>query len=383
MSRAPRYGACAPIAAALAALAGVLAVALGGCDAPPGARASINQPGASQPRLIHENGQPDVLELPRSGVAGLTWAAIENASLPGLLETTGQITFDDRRVASIISRVAGRIEQVRVSQWDYVRRGEPIVTLYSPDYMTAEAEYLQAKETARTIAAGGPDNRQFGQSMVDAATRKLELLGMEPAQIAALRNPTPSLTIRSPLSGVVVQNQAVRGAAVNPGDVLYSVGTLDEVWITADIYEDELARVAIGQQLEATTTAYPNDVFHGVIARISPNVDPATHTVQIRCAVENPGLKLKPQMLAVVRIVVRPGSALVVPLDALVFETDAYFAYVDVGNNRVVRRKVAIAAWSREGYARVLAGLHSGDRVATGQSLQINALWHEAHGENS
>jgi len=360
-----------------------IAIALGGCDASPKARASIDQPGASQPRLIHESGRPELLELPRAGVTGLTWTTLQNVSLPGVLETTGQISFDDRRVASIISRVSGRIEQVRVSQWDNVKRGEPIVTLYSPDYMTAEAEYLQARETARGMAGGGPDNQQFGQSMIDAATRKLELLGMDAAQVAAIRNPAPSLTIRSPLSGVVVQNQAVRGAAVNPGDVLYSVGTLDEVWITADIFEDELARVAVGQQLEATTTAYPQDVFHGVIARISPNVDPATHTVQIRCSVENPALKLKPQMLAVVRIVVHPGSALIVPLDALVFETDAYFAYVDVGNNRVERRKVAIASWSREGYARVVAGLNPGDRVATGETLQVNALWHEAHGENS
>ncbi len=373
---------CGIAAAAFVSLFAI-AIALGGCDASPKARAAIDRPGASQPRLIHEHGQPDLLELPRAGVAGLTWTTLENVSLPGVLETTGQITFDDRRVASIISRVAGRIEQVRVSQWDYVRRGEPIVTLYSPDYMTAEAEYLQARETARGMAAGGPENRQFGQSMIEAATRKLELLGLEPAQIAAIRNPAPSLTIRSPLSGVVVQNQAVRGAAVNPGDVLYSIGTLDQVWITADIYENELARVAVGQQLEATTTAYPNDVFHGVIARVSPSVDPATHTMQIRCAVENPGLKLKPQMLARVRIVVRPGAALIVPLDALVFETDAYFAYVDAGNNRVARRKVAIASWSREGYARVVAGLNPGDRVATGDSLQVNALWHEAHGENS
>jgi len=373
---------CGTAAAAFVSLF-VIAIALGGCDASPKARASIDQPGASQPRLIHESGRPELLELPRAGVTGLTWTTLQNVSLPGVLETTGQISFDDRRVASIISRVSGRIEQVRVSQWDNVKRGEPIVTLYSPDYMTAEAEYLQARETARGMAGGGPDNQQFGQSMIDAATRKLELLGMDAAQVAAIRNPAPSLTIRSPLSGVVVQNQAVRGAAVNPGDVLYSVGTLDEVWITADIFEDELARIAVGQQLEATTTAYPQDVFHGVIARISPNVDPATHTVQIRCSVENPGLKLKPQMLAVVRIVVHPGSALIVPLDALVFETDAYFAYVDVGNNRVERRKVAIASWSREGYARVVAGLNPGDRVATGETLQVNALWHEAHGENS
>jgi multidrug efflux pump subunit AcrA (membrane-fusion protein) len=112
----------------------------------------------------------------------------------------------------------------------------------------------------------------------------------------------------------------------------------------------------VGQELQAVTTAYPDEVFHGTIARISPAVDPNTHTVQIRCQVNNPGFKLKPQMLALVKIVVLPGKAVVVPLDALVFETDTYFAYVAAGNDRLKRRKVAIASWSQRGFARVVSG---------------------------
>jgi len=357
-------------------------VAAAGCDASPRATAAIGQ-AAYQPRLIHEANGSDLLELPPGGIAGLTWTTVAEVELPGVLETTGQITFDDQRVASIISRVTGRIEQVRVSQWDYVRRGQPIITLYSPDFMTAEAEYLQAQETARGMAAGGPGNQQFGQSMIEAARRKLELLGIEPDQIDAIRSPVPSFTMRAPISGVVVQNQALRGSALNPGDVLYSVGTVDEVWITGDIYEDELARVAVGQELEATTTAYPGEIFHGVIARVSPNLDPSTHTLQVRCSVKNPGLKLKPQMLAVIKIIVRPGSALIVPIDALIFETDSYFAYVEEASGRVDRRKVVIASWNREGYARVVSGLKTGDRVVSGETIQVNALWHEAHGQHS
>jgi Cu(I)/Ag(I) efflux system membrane fusion protein len=305
------------------------------------------------------------------------------AQLPGLVETTGQITFDDRRVASIVSRVSGRIEEVRVSQWDSVSRGQPILTLYSPDLMTAEAEYLQAKASVPALAGGSAGDREFAQSMVEAAKRKLELLGIEPAQIEMIKTAAPTFVMRAPISGTVVQNQALRGSAVNPGDVLYSVGTLEDVWITGDIYEDELARVQVGQQLEAVTTAYPDEVFHGTIARISPNIDPNTHTLQIRCEVKNPGLRLKPQMLAMVKIIVLPGQALIVPLDAVVFETDSYFAYVDVGNDSLERRKVSIGSWNREGYARVISGLEPGDRVVTTEALQINELWHEAHGESS
>jgi Cu(I)/Ag(I) efflux system membrane fusion protein len=310
-------------------------------------------------------------------------ASVQTVPLPGLVETTGQITFDDRRVANIISRVTGRIEKVRVSQWDTVRQGQPILTLYSPDLMTAEAEYLQAKASVPALAGGSAGDKEFAQSMVAAAKRKLELLGIEADQIELIKSAAPSFLMRAPIAGTVVQNQALRGSAVNPGDVLYSVGTLEDVWVTGDIYEDELARVQVGQQLEATTIAFPNEVFRGTIARISPNVDPNTHALQIRCEVKNPGYKLKPQMLAVIKIIVRPGQALVVPLDAVVFETDNYFAYVDMGYDRLARRKVVIGSWNRQGYARVISGLGPGDRVVTSEALQIDELWHEAHGESS
>jgi membrane fusion protein, copper/silver efflux system len=335
------------------------------------------------PTLVHQNEGPELLQLQPNEIPDLTLTPILKVDLPGVLETTGQITFDDRRVANIISRVTGRIEQVRVSQWDDVRRGQPILTLYSPDFMTAEAEYLQAKAAVPALRAGRADDKEFARSMVEAARRKLDLLGIERDQIDAIKTAAPTFVMRAPISGTVVQNQALRGSAVSPGDVLYSVGTLEDVWITGDIYESELARVHVGQQLEAVATAYPDEVFRGAIARISPALDPNTHTVQIRGQLNNPGFKLKPQMLAQVKIVVLPGKAVIAPLDAVVFETDSYFAYVAAGNDRLERRKVVIASWSRHGYARVISGLSPGERVVTGVTMQVNELWHEAHGESS
>jgi membrane fusion protein, copper/silver efflux system len=361
-----------------------LIVVLGSsCNGPQRANANPQQPNAPVAILSRQNQGPELLQLQPGALPDMSLATVRAVPLPGMLETTGQIAFDDRRVANIISRVAGRIEEVRVSQWDSVKRGQPILTLYSPDFMTAEAEYLQAEAAGPALAAGSRDDAQFARSMVEAATRKLELLGIEPNQIQMIKSAAPTFIMRAPIGGTVVQNQALRGSAVNPGDVLYSVGTLDEVWITGDIYEDELARVRVGQRLEAVTTAYPGEVFQGTVERISPVVDPNTHTVQIRCRVNNPGHKLKPQMLAKVMIVVLPGETTVVPLDALVFETDTYFVYVDVGNDRFERRSVTIGLWSQHGYARVIWGLKPGDRVITDATMQVNELWHEAHGERS
>ena len=338
-------------------------------------------------RLVRQQ-NVELIQFNPGDIPGIAMQAADNVELPGVLETSGQITYDDRSVSTIISRVQGRIEQTRVSLWDNVGRGEKIVALYSPDFMTAESEYLQAHETQTLIKAPGVGassdfSGDFSSALSIAAKRKLQFLGMSDADIAAIKAPDPTVWMRAPISGTVVENKVQRGSAVNPGDVLFTLGTLDHVWITGDIYEDDLARVHVGQELSAVTTAFPDEVFRGTIARVSPNIDPATHTLQIRCDVKNTEGKLKPQMLAKVSIVTRPGQALVVPQDALVFDIDNYYAFVEVSPGMFDHRKVTIASWSRSGFARIVSGLKAGDRVVTGETLQVNALWHEAHGESS
>jgi Cu(I)/Ag(I) efflux system membrane fusion protein len=213
--------------------------------------------------------------------------------------------------------------------------------------------------------------------------RKLELLGFAVADIAEIRQPSASVWMRAPISGIVVSKNAVRGQQVNPGDQLFSLATLDKVWITADIYEDDLARVKLGQSLRAIMAAYPKEVFTGSVQRISPSLDPNTHTWQLRCEVVNPGFRLKPQMLARVRIVTAPGLALVVPQSALVFDDNGYYAFVVAGANSLERRRVEIADWNEHGYARVTSGVRPGERLVTMESLRMNTLWHMAHGETS
>ena len=369
----------------ITALAGcaLMTLALAGCQGEEASHASPEPTQAAFPQLVQQDGH-EYLQLKPTDVPGMTYAQVRDIALPAILETTGQVTFDDKRVSTIVSRVQGRIEDVRVSMWDNVTRGEPIVRLYSPDFMTAEAEYLQALTTAKVSTGSSIDGgADLAASMANAARRKLLLLGMEEADINALKAPSPTIWMRAPISGTVVKNQAVRGAAVNPGDVLYMLGTLDPIWFTADLFEVDLARVRVGQQLEAVVTAFPDEIFKGVIARVSPNVDPTTHTLQIRCAVPNPGLRLKPQMLARIKIVIDAGDALVIPQDALVFDTDGYYAFVDIGGGRIERRAVNIASWTEKGFARIVSGLKPGERVVNAESLQVSALWHEAHGESS
>jgi len=372
-----------PIALAILAAAIGAAFLAGGCRSDSAGSAAAVPEATPAVRLVRQQGV-ELIQFNAGDVPGLVMEEVRNVELPGLLETSGQITYDDRSVSTIVSRVQGRIEQTRVSLWDNVQRGEKILALYSPDFMTAEAEYLQAHESSNLMTAPGVGaSSDFAGTLLLAAKRKLQFLGMSDADIQAIKAPDPIVWMRAPISGTVVDNKVQRGAAVNPGDVLFSLGTLNDVWITGDIYEDDLARVRVGQQLSAVTTAFPDEVFNGVIARISPNIDPTTHTLQIRCEVKNPGGRLKPQMLAKVTIVTRPGQALVISQDALVFDIDNYYAFVEVSPGTFEHRKVSIASWSRVGSARVISGLKAGDRVVSGETLEVNALWHEAHGESS
>ena len=178
-------------------------------------------------RLVRQQGV-ELIQFNASDVPGLSMVQVQNIEMPGILETSGQITYDDRSVSTIVSRVQGRIEQTRVSLWDNVQRGERIVALYSPDFMTAESEYLQAHESSTLIAAPGVGgSSDFAGALSLAARRKLQFLGMSDADINAIKAPDPTVWMRAPISGTVVDNKVQRGAAVNPGDVLFSLGTLN------------------------------------------------------------------------------------------------------------------------------------------------------------
>jgi membrane fusion protein, copper/silver efflux system len=358
-----------------------------GCDSSVVSRAAADAPSSAPssnvPLLVHQGGQ-ELMMVALSQIEGLSVGSVEVVALPGVLEAVGQVNFDDRLVSTIISRVTGRLEDIKVSQWDTVRAGENILSLYSPDFMTAEAEYLEASSGPRItgpLVAGG--SYDMAADLKGAAIKKLELFGLTPSDIAAIKQATPSRWMRAPISGIVVTKLALRGAQVNPGDQLFSLASLRRVWITADIYEDDLSRVHIGQSLGAVTVAYPGEIFKGVVDRISPALDPNVHTLQLLCSIENPGEKLKPQMMARVRIVTRPGAALVVPQTALVFEGNVYYAFVQTGPNTIERRAVQIATWNDQGYARVVSGLKPGERVVTRKSLQLDAVWRTAHGQSS
>jgi len=377
MSRRARVNALSGLMAACLALS-----ALSACDKPASSQAEATSPSSETATLIHQDNGTELMVVSNAEAEEGPIGSVREVPLPGVLEATGQVWFDDKLVSTIISRLTGRIEEMLSSQWQMVHRGELVMKVYSPDYMSAEAEYLAAtpsgSQGAQTRTFGIPPAFGVAASLKEAAVRKLDLLGFSRADIAAIRTPNPTVWVTAPISGIIVSKNVVRGQAVNPGDQLLALATLQRVWITADIYQDDMSRVYVGQSLEAVTASYPGKVFKGTVQKISPNLDPNIHTLQLRCQVENPDSLLKPQMLARVRLVTSAGRALVIPQSALAFDDNAYFAFVVTGANSFERRKVEIGDWSEPGYFRVISGLKPGERFLTKESLRFNALWHGA-----
>lgn len=363
-------------------LAWLILGVLTGCDnsAPFHTENKFSLPGSAT--LVHQADGREAMVISNAQAEEGPIGMAREVQLPRVLEATGQVTFDDKLVSTIISRLTGRIEEMLSSQWQMVKRGEPVMKVYSPDYMSAEAEYLAAtsgaNQAAQTQTFGLPPAFGVAASLKEAAIRKLDLLGFSRADIAAIRAPNPTVWVTAPISGIIVSKNVVRGQAINPGDQLLALATLQRVWITADIYQDDLSRVYVGQSVEAVTASYPGKVFKGTVQKISPALDPNIHTLQLRCEVENPGSLLKPQMLARMRLLTSPRQALIIPQSALVFDGDSYFAFIISGPDTVERRPVKIADWSEPGYFCVVSGIGPSDRFLVTETLKFDALWRKA-----
>jgi Cu(I)/Ag(I) efflux system membrane fusion protein len=237
----------------------------------------------------------------RIQLAGIATAEVGYRSLSRTIRTLGTIEVDERRVAHISARVAGRIEKLQVNfTGERVAAGAPLAEIYSPDLVSTQQEYLLAQRTLERVKAGGVAQAVADAEGVLAATReRLILWGIDEGQIDQLaRQQTPLLrmTIHSPIGGIVTLKEVMEGQYVMEGTGLYTVADLSNVWMTAFVYESDIGRVEVGQSAQVTTRALPGRVFAGKVSFVWPSLDAATRTLKLRIDVANPQLALKPGM---------------------------------------------------------------------------------------
>lgn len=286
----------------------------------------------------------------------------------GELVTTGRVTFDERRLAQVTAYSAGRIERLFVNfTGDSVRRGEAVAAIYSPDLFATQQEYLLAiANRERMRRAGFADARSASEDLVESTRRRLLLFGMTAAQVRELERggrPLYTTTITSPVAGIVTRKLVVPQQYVAQGSPLLEIADLSNVWVEADVYEQQLPGISIGQRVLITSPAVPGREFPGAVSFIQPFLAGETRTARVRIEIPNPYLQLKPDMYVSVRIFGAPAAAhLMVPKTAVIDRGQKQFVWVELRPGTYEPREVRTG--ERHGDQVVIqAGLAGGENV--------------------
>ena len=308
---------------------------------------------------------------------GVTYGTVERTTLKKTIRAVGRVDFDERRLADVTFKVGGWVQDLFV---DYtgrkVRKGEPLLSLYSPDLVTSQEEYLLARRTRDQLAGSSlPEARNGSQGLVEAARQRLLLWDLTPQQITALEargTPQTYLTLHAPIPGTVVEKEVVKGMRVEPGTRLYRIADLSTVWLYADIYEYEVPLVHEGQEVTISLSYYPGETFRGKITYIFPYLDTQTRTNKVRLEFANPQGKLKPGMYANSEIEIDLGATLTVPASAVLQSGLRQLVFVDQGQGVFAPREVKLGVRADSHFA-VLDGLTAGERVVTSGNFLLDS----------
>lgn len=311
----------------------------------------------------------------RQQLIGLRTAPVTRGPVGTAWRTSGRVAVDETRVRRVNVKIGGFVERIFV---DFVgrpvKRGDPLLALYSPELVAAQDEYLLAVKTRDSLAkAGGADHG--GDALVAAARRKLTLWDVPDSELERLAQtgePMKSLTFRSPLSGVVTKKDVVEGMRLEAGAMPYEIVDLSTVWVLADVYETELRHVKSGLEATLELKAFPNREFHGKVVFIDPVLDPKTRTVKVRLSFPNPAGELKPEMFGEVVLRAAPREGLRIPADAVIDSGTEQIVFVALGEGKFQPRKVKLGATDRA-HVEVVDGLGEGEEVVTRANFLVDS----------
>ncbi|MBI3592434.1 MAG: efflux RND transporter periplasmic adaptor subunit [Nitrospirae bacterium] len=315
-------------------------------------------------------------------------------SLKKIIRTVGRIEYDERRLSTVNTKIEGWIEKLYIDYTGrYVKRGEPLAEIYSPELIATQQEFLNTLKWAKSknnppsppFSKGGkgglPDESvssllaKDADAVLEAAKQRLKLWDITDAQINKIQEtgkPVRTLTLYSPVSGYVVQKMALQGMRVMPGEKLFDVADLSTVWIVSDIYEYELPLIKTGQTANIMLSYFPGKEFSSKIDYVYPALSGETRTAKVRFTISNPGGQLKPQMFTNVEVKINLGKRLVIPEDAVIDTGMRQIVYVDKGEGNFEPREVT-AGIKAEGMIEIIKGLKSGEKVASSANFLIDS----------
>ena len=308
---------------------------------------------------------------------GVTFGSVEVRPLTSTTRATGVITIDETAVTQVAPKFGGFVERLHVNfTGQPVRRGDPLLDIYSPELVAAQQELLLAGQLQRQIGQSAvPGVSGNTTDLVDAARRRLKLWDISDAQIDEVLRTGQSrrtLTLYAPSAGVVVDKKVVEGQSIQPGDHLYTIASLANVWVEVAVREGDAAAIRVGAVADVELASQPGRSFKGRVAYIYPTLDSASRAVRARIEVSNTNGVLKPGMYATVRLTTPSRSALTVPNAALLRTGDRDVVFVDMGDGQLQPHVVTLGLVAGD-YTEVLAGLERGQRVVTSAQFLLDS----------
>ncbi len=308
---------------------------------------------------------------------GVRTGVVTAEDLAQTIRATGLIELDETRVARVHTRVSGWVRKVFVDYtWQHVHQGDPLFTLYSPELVSAQQEYLIARRAQQYLSnAPYPEAVQGSASLLRAAREKLRLWDVTDAQIAELEQrgaPQEELTYYSPVTGHVVERKVFPNQYITPESDLYTVADHSHVWVQAQLYEYESAGVREGMPVTMTVETFPGRTFRGRVAFVQPHLEMATRTQPIRVEFENPEFALKPGMFATVEVRVPLGRQVVVPRDAVLDTGTRQLVFLAREGGYFEPREIQVGTRLGDRVV-VLSGLKTGDTIVTSGVFLIDS----------
>ncbi|MFN3919225.1 MAG: efflux RND transporter periplasmic adaptor subunit [Methylohalobius sp.] len=308
---------------------------------------------------------------------GVTYAKVERKPLTKVIRTLGRVEYDERKLAEVTLKVSGWIKELYVdSTGKFVRRGQPLLAIYSPELVSAQEEHLLALRTLEQLKTSPlPEALESARFLVEASRKRLRLWELTPSQILDLERSGKSnlyQTIVSPISGYVIEKRALKGQKVAPGTTLYKIADLSTVWVLASIYESDLPLVQLGQEATMRLSYVPGASWRGKVDYLYPYLEAETRTNPVRLVFSNQDGRLKPGMYATLEIEVDLGEKLVVPESAVLHSGVRKLVFVDRGQGRLEPREVRLGT-AASGYYEVLEGLKEGEQVAASGTFLIDS----------
>lgn len=330
--------------------------------------------------LPAESGGPSgTISIPpeRLQTIGVKYQPVTRRPLEKLIRTVGRVVVDERRLAKVTIKFHGWIEQLFVSATgDHVKKGQKLFTIYSPDLVATQEEYLLALQSRKQLGESEiPEVAAGSKDLLEATRHRLHLWDIGEEHIRDLertKQVTKTLPLHSPISGTVISKNVLQGTHVEPGEELYTIADLSHIWILADIYEYELSFVKIGQQAAVTLSYDPGTVLRGQVGFVYPTLDPKTRTAKVRFELDNAEEKLKPDMYANVELRVSLGTKLAIPKEAVIESGKQQVVFLHHGGGKLEPRLIKTGVKTEE-FLEVLEGLKEGEHIVTSANFLIDS----------